>query len=139
MNQATTSPAPAQVAKIIAAYPPAARKKIQAVRKLILQAAAATDGVGPLTETLKWGEPAYLTEASKSGTTIRVAWKASKPEQFGIYVNCQTTLIGTFRRLYADDLGFEGNRAIVLKISDQLPLTILRDCIGKALSYHRNK
>lgn len=42
------------------------------MRRLIVATAAETSGVGPLTEMLKWGEPAYLTEATVSGSTIRL-------------------------------------------------------------------
>ncbi len=139
MTQTTLPPVPAAVAEVLKTYPPAMRRKVQNIRKLIFEAAAATDHVGPLTETLKWGEPAYLTDSSKSGTTIRVARKATKPEQFGLYFNCQTTLIGSFRRLYPDELNFEGNRSIVLQASGRLPLSALRDCITRALTYHRSK
>jgi hypothetical protein len=32
----------------------------------------ATPGVGALHETLKWGQPAYLTPETRSGTTLRL-------------------------------------------------------------------
>ena len=69
------------VADVFERYPAAVRPKLLALRKLIFETAEATEGVGPVTETLKWGEPAYLTEASKSGTTVRIAWKARSPKQ----------------------------------------------------------
>lgn len=40
-----------------------------------MKTAASTDGGGPIEETLKWGDPAYVTSATKSGSTIRVVWK----------------------------------------------------------------
>ncbi len=129
-------PLPTPVASAFDAYPPAIRRKAMAIRKLIFETAARTDGVGQLTETLKWGEPAYLTEASRSGTTIRLGWKVARPDELGIFVHCQTTLVASFRRLYADDLQFEGNRAIVLERQSRLPTNVLRDCIRRALTYH---
>lgn len=129
-------PLPGPVASAFDAYPPAIRRKAMAIRKLIFETAARTAGVGRLTETLKWGEPAYLTEASRSGTTIRLGWKAARPDELGIFVHCQTTLIANFRRLYAGELQFDGNRAIVLERQARLPGTILRDCIRRALTYH---
>lgn len=51
-------------------YPQSVRPVMLRLRDLIYEVARATEGVGDLTETLKWGEPAYLTEKSKSGTTI---------------------------------------------------------------------
>ena len=60
------------VAAVFATYPKPMRSKLMALRQLIYETAAATDGVGAITETLKWGEPAYLTAATKSGTTVRI-------------------------------------------------------------------
>ena len=64
------------VAAAYRSFPPAARRCLERIRALIFETAAALDGVGPITETLKWGEPAYLTERSRSGTTVRLGWKA---------------------------------------------------------------
>ncbi len=112
---------------------------MKALRKLILETADATDGVGPITETLKWGEPAYLTSASKSGSTIRIGWKKSTPKRYGIYFNCQTNLVETFRARFPDAFSFEGNRAIVFEESDAVPTDALAICIAAALTYHRDK
>ncbi len=62
----------AAVARAFAAYPPGMRRKLLALRELILRTAAATGGVGPIEETLKWGEPAYVTSQTGSGSTIAV-------------------------------------------------------------------
>jgi hypothetical protein len=101
-----------EVAEVFDSYPAALRPKLVALRQLILETAARTEGVGPLTETLKWKEPAYLTAASKSGSTIRIGWKRSAPDRYAIYFHCGTTLIDSFRTLF---------------------------CIAMALTYHRNK
>ena len=53
------------VARAFEGYPPNIRRRLLARRALILKTAASTDGVGELEETLKWGEPAYLTAESK--------------------------------------------------------------------------
>ena len=64
----------AAVARAFEAYPPNIRRKLLALRALILKTAASTQSVGELEETLKWGEPAYLTSESKIGSTIRINW-----------------------------------------------------------------
>lgn len=129
---------PDEVAGVLKGYPPAARRRFREIRKLLFEIAA-REGVGPLTETLKWGEPAYLTEASKAGTTVRLAWKAKAPEVLGAYVNCNTTLIETYRRLFEGQLTFEGNRALLLDLADPLPEEPLAICLAQALTYHRDK
>jgi hypothetical protein len=53
-------------------YPPRARKKLLAPRRLILETAAVTEGVGKVEGKLKWEKPAHLTSKSKSGSTIHL-------------------------------------------------------------------
>jgi hypothetical protein len=103
-----------------AALPPDVSGRLLEIRALIFNSAAAEE-VGQITETLKWGEPAYLTSQSKSGSTIRIGWKPSDPERYAVYFNCQTTLVDTFRTLFPE-MNFNGNRAIVLDESNDLPV-----------------
>lgn len=128
----------APVEEVFLAYPPAIRAKLYALRKLILKTAARTDGVGPLTETLKWGEPAYLTEQPRTGSTIRIGWKASRPTHYAMYFNCQTTLVDTCRTLFPE-LAFEGNRAVLFDAARKLPVDAASRCIELALTYHLAK
>lgn len=134
-----TPPLDPAVAKVFASYPPSIRAKMIALRRLILETAAATDGVGPIVETLKWGEPAYLTAASKSGSTIRLGWKRSAPRRYAVHFHCRTNLVDGFRAQFPDVFNFEGNRAIVFEQSDTQPTDALAICIAAALTYHRNK
>lgn len=129
----------AAVAQTFASYPPNMRSKLLALRELIFQTAASTEGIGKLEETLKWGEPAYVTSQSKSGSTIRIDWKKSSPSQYAIYFHCQTNLVETFRTLFATEFKFEGNRAIVFNEFDAVPTDSLAFCIAAALTYHRSK
>jgi hypothetical protein len=127
------------VARTFAEYPPTMRRKLFALRQLILDTAAKTEGVGAIEETLKWGEPAYLTSESKSGSTIRIDWKKADPSQYAMYFHCQTNLVETFRTLFPNDFKFEGNRSIVFDENDIVPVDALEFCIAAALTYHRSK
>ncbi len=127
-----------EVAAIFDSYPPTVRAKLLQLRDIILTTAAATDGVGPITETLKWSEPAYLTEKTKAGSTIRLGWKAKFPEQYAMYFNCQTTLVDTFRTLFPE-MTFEGNRALVFQQEQPVPTAAVKHCVELALTYHLNK
>ena len=129
-----TNPA---VAKAFDAYPPNMRRKLLSLRELILRTAATTEGVGELDETFKWGEPAYLTSQSGSGSTVRIDWKAARPNQYAMYFNCQTNLVETFRSLFPREFSYEGNRAIVFKDSEPVPTDALAFCVAAALTYHR--
>ena len=124
------------VARTFATYPPTFRRKLLTLRELIFKTAASTEGVGKIEETLKWGEPAYVTSQTKSGSTVRIAWKKASPKQYAMYFNCHTTLIETFRTHFPNDFTFEGNRAIVFEEKDVIPVQALKLCIAASLTYH---
>ncbi|WP_459850956.1 DUF1801 domain-containing protein [Dongia sp. agr-C8] len=130
------------VAAVFAAYPGRVQAKLLALRRLILETAEKTPGVGALDETLKWGQPSYLTNETGSGSTIRIdrvkPGAGDDSERYALYVHCQTTLVATFRQLYRDQLSFGGNRSILLDADRPLPKAALRHCIALALTYHRN-
>ena len=122
-----------------ASYPPPVRRKLLALRQLILRTAGALPRVGQLEETLKWGEPAFLTTQSQSGSTIRIDWKAAQPAQYAMYFNCNTTLVDSFRTLFPNDFQFEGNRALVFDLNAPLPAKAVQFCVAAALTYHLKK
>jgi hypothetical protein len=124
------------VAGVFKAYPPALRARMMALRALIFEVAAQTDGVGRLTETLKWGQPSYLTEETRSGSTIRID-RLKKADGYALYVHCQSGLVDRFREIYRDTLRYEGKRALLFDERERLPLGALRHCIGLALTHHR--
>ncbi len=127
------------VAAVFERYPKSVRKRLMHLRRLILATASETGGVGKLEETLKWGEPSYVTTESKSGSTVRLGWKKSNPHQYALHFHCSTTLVETFREIYRDSLAFEGNRSIVFDEQDEVPESELKHCIALALTYHRVK
>ena len=106
---------------------------------MILDVAASTPGVGPLEEALKWGQPSFLTSASKSGTTIRIDRLSKTDDRPALFVPCQTDLIATFKTIYPEPFVYEGQRAIVLDIAQPLPENALRHCIALALTYKARK
>jgi hypothetical protein len=126
------------VAAIFADYSAGVRRKLLVLRELIFDTAAATEGVGKLQETLRWGEPSYLTTASGSRSTVRINAKGSGG-QYAMYVHCQTNLIETFRERYPGKFMFEKNRAIVFDNGDAVPTDELRHCIALALTYRDRK
>ncbi|VAW30879.1 FIG00766138: hypothetical protein [hydrothermal vent metagenome] len=128
-----------EVTAVFEAYPKPVREKLLALRQMILETAVSTPGVGEIIETLKWGQPSYLTVKPKSGTTIRIGVHKTEPGQIALYVHCQTSLIDSFRQLYPTQLSYEGNRAILLKLDEDFAQEALRHCITLALTYHLNK
>jgi len=124
------------VADVFNNYPKPMHKKMIFLRHLILETASEMEGIGELEETLKWGEPSYLT---KSGSTVRIGWKKSKPEQYALYFHCKTKLVDTFKELYRDTLNFADNRAIIFEENDEVPVEELKHCIALSLTYHSRK
>ena len=124
------------VAKKFSDYPDSIREKLLFLRQLILETAAEMSGVGEVEETLKWGEPSYIT---KTGSTVSIGWKASFPEQYAMYLNCKARLVDTFKELHGEQSHCEGNRAIVFYLNEDLPINELKQCISMSLNYHRIK
>ncbi|MGF6310321.1 hypothetical protein ABIB82_004425 [Bradyrhizobium sp. i1.8.4] len=120
------------------AYPAPVKAKLLALRRLIFDTAKATKGVGALEETLKWGQPSYLTPETGSGSTVRIDQAKPAADQVAIYFHCQTNLVETFRELYPE-LRYSGNRAILLDVTGKLPEPALRHCVALALTYHLKK
>lgn len=128
----------AEIERVFLSYPESIRKKLYLLRDLILHTAQSIEAVGPITETLKWGEPAYLTEKTKSGSTLRIGWKTSSPTQYAMYFNCRTSLVDTYRTLFPE-LKFAGSRALLFDESEDPPAEPVSKCIRLALMYHLDK
>jgi Domain of unknown function (DU1801) len=120
-------------------YPKPIKSKLLALRRLIFNTARNTEGVGALEETLKWGQPSYLTPETKSGSTIRIDRVKSSASQYAVYFHCQTNLVETFRELYPNEFSYGGNRSIVLDADKKIAKPALRHCVALALTYHLNK
>ena len=116
-------------------YPKDACIKLMRIREAIFEVAR-KDKIGQVSETLKWGEPSYLV---KGGATVRIDWKKKHPEQICVYFLCQTTLVDTFKEIHKNLFRFEGNRAIVLPLSEEIPMEELKHCISMSLRYHSIK
>ncbi len=116
-------------------YPEQARDYLTVIRRLILKTANDC-GAGHVAETLKWSEPSYI---AAKGSTIRLGWKPKHPANVFVFFHCQTSLIETFRELYGNVFTFDGKRAIVLDISEELPAKELSHCVSLALRYHELK
>jgi Domain of unknown function (DU1801) len=131
--------ASAAVEAVFDTYPKPLKARLLALRRLIFETAKATKGVGALQETLKWGQPSYLTPATKSGSTIRIDRVKSAANQYAIYFHCQTDLVETFRTLYPAEFSYGGNRCMLFDAASEVPEAALRHCVALALTYHLNK
>ena len=118
------------VAAAFAAFPETLRARLLALRALIHDTAD-----GPLTESLKWGQPAWRPATGKAGTTVRLGAPKGSADIVALYVPCSTTLVETWRDLYGDVLRFDGKRAILMRAGEEPPREVLAHCIRLALTY----
>ena len=128
-----------RVVEVFKGYSPRFRKKLLELRKLILEVSEGIDAIDELVETLKWGQPSYVPKKKNVGTAVRIHWLKSKPNQYGVYFNCNTKLIFRIRKKFGNQFNYEGTRALVFQEDDQIPVKALKECISMALTYHRDK
>ncbi|MGB7317952.1 MAG: DUF1801 domain-containing protein, partial [Planktotalea sp.] len=129
---------PQDVKTVFESYPQLAQVRLQRLRRIIFEEAVRLD-VGALEETLKWGEPAYLTTKSKAGSTIRMAWKDKAPASFSLFFNCNTDLVGRMSEQFPTEFRYIGNREVAMNLDDDLPEFAARALVSMALTYHRDK
>ncbi len=125
-----------QVKEIFDKYPDSVKEQMKFLRELVIETANETEGVDKLVETLKWGEPSYMT---KIGSTLRMDWKEKTPDQYAMYFQCNSRLVNTFRVVFDDTFQYEGKRAIVFKLNQEIPVEALKECIRATLTYHKVK
>ncbi|MFY0714292.1 DUF1801 domain-containing protein [Seonamhaeicola sp. NFXS20] len=124
------------VATIFNNYPEHIKNEMAALRALIIETANETKSIDVLEETLKWGEPSYIT---KHGSTLRIDWKPKTPNQYAMYFQCTSRLVSTFKSIFKNYFEFEGTRAIIFQLNDEIPKEPLKLCIKTALTYHKVK
>jgi len=117
-------------------YPDSVRDKMLFLKKLVIETAEEADAIDDMQITLKWGEPSFIT---RHGSTLRMDWKAKSPDQYALYFQCTSRLVDTFRMVFNASFDYEGNRALVFKMDQELPVPELKACIKAALLYHKVK
>jgi len=123
------------IKNVIEQYPKAAQEVFNQLHQCIYTAAQELN-INTIEETLKWGEPSFLV---KSGSTIRIDWKAKTPDHIYIFFNCKSLLVPTIRELYSDTLHTIDNRAIRLDLQGSIDKQALTHCFSMALNYHNIK
>jgi len=121
---------------IFSRYPDKVHEKMSDLRSLIRSVAQEDPEVSDLEETVKWGEPSFKT---KYGSTLRIDWKPKKPTQYFMFFQCNSRLIETFKIVFGDLFEFEGKRALVFQLDEEVPSEELKECIRATLRYHKVK
>ncbi|MBO9396233.1 DUF1801 domain-containing protein [Shimia sp. R9_2] len=119
-----------------ATLPEAPRTQLSAVRALLHGAAQAANI--PLSESLKWGQPSFAPPR-KLGTPVRLSWSEKTPDHCAFLVHCQTTLVESWRHMYAARFTYDGTRAVHLPLASSLPEDALHQMAVMAFTYHAAK
>lgn len=122
----------------IANWSPAARTSLWDFRKLFHEVAHRAD-VGHLDEALKWQQPAWRPTKPRTGSTLRMHWKADVPDLLSLYVDCKTDLASRMRDIYPDLPVNDGQRHIALDLTAPLPLQAVSHLAEMTFTYHRAK
>ena len=111
-----------------------ARQGLLALRDLIFDTATDLPEAGRIEEALRWGQPAYLTPETKSGSTIRLG--VPKGARFGLFVHCQSRLIPEYLTTFPAWDRVEGTRAILFDHANEIESLRHGWLIKRALTYH---
>ncbi|MFQ1699379.1 DUF1801 domain-containing protein [Loktanella agnita] len=122
------------VADAYDALPPDVRDMALTLRDLILSVAWDTPQVGRIEETLKWGQPSYLTSETKSGSTLRIGM--AKNGGAALFAHCATNIISTYANTFPEADQIEGNRAVIFMRAQDIVPERVRLLIYHGLTYH---
>ncbi|WP_164660736.1 DUF1801 domain-containing protein [Tropicibacter sp. Alg240-R139] len=121
-----------QVAAAFAAIPSKPRAGLLRLRGLIFDVACELPSVPQVEETLKWGQPAYLTP---KGSTIRLG--VPKAGGFALFVHCQSRLIPDYETAFPKTDRIDGTRAVLFEDTGQIDDGRHGWLIARALTYHQ--
>ncbi len=130
-----TQSIPTPVLQVFQDFDAADRTTLLSIRELIFEVAANDPRIGSIEETLRWGEPAYVTTKNKTGSTIRLSIERNTGKP-ALFFNCKTSLVEEFRQQFGGSLTYVKNRAVILDDEGVEYIATLKMCIAAALTYH---
>lgn len=125
------------VEAVFLSFPKSHRDHLFDLRELILDTVDSLELPDGVEETLKWGQPSYLPRKRQVGSTVRLG--KFDDQRVGLYFNCQTMLVESFRSMFGDELIYSKNRAVLFHLNEPLPEKRIADCTRMALTYHLDK
>jgi hypothetical protein len=128
---------PFQTLKVKAAYDAFGQKQqgiALMLRDLVFDVARDTPEAGEIAETLKWGQPSFITPKTESGSTLRIG--VTKAGDTGLYAHCGTSIISDYAATFPGDDRIDGNRGVLFSTADDIAKDRLRHLIRHGLTYH---
>lgn len=130
--------APASLLDQISSWPDPAQKAAWACRTLFHEIAKKND-LGPLDESLKWGQPAWRPRRPRTGSTLRMTWSATSTDTLAFFVDCKTDLAARMRDVYPDLTRNDGRRQLGVDLTAPLPEQAIAHLAQMTFTYHRTK
>ncbi len=126
---------PAALLSRIAAWPEPAQAHLWRCRTLFHEVAAAR-AIGPLSESLKWGQPAWRPARPRTGSTLRLDWSAALPDRLCLLVDCKTDLAARLAQLYPALGPNDLRRRIALRLDAPFPEQAIAHLAEMTFTYH---
>jgi Domain of unknown function (DU1801) len=104
----------------------------QKLRELIFTAASTHPAIGPLEESVKWGEASFTPVRKNVGSSVRI--QPRKNGDVALMFICTTGLVERFAEIYPGVFNLEGKRALVFRENQALPAAELKHAIAIALT-----
>lgn len=129
-----------EIESIFNSYSDNSRKQLLTIREIIFDVAKRDKDIKGVFEEVRWGQPSYITNQTKSGSTIRLG--VFEKDKIAVFFHCKTTLIERFRVIYGDKLEFSKNRAIIIDPKKKISCDVMdaiSHCIQMSLRYNIDK
>ena len=122
----------------IETWPARAQAHFVTLRGIVHEVAASED-IGPLDESLKWGQPAWRPKRQRVGSTLRVDWSPAFPDRLMAFVDCKTDLAAQMDTRFPGQFANDGRRALGFDLGAALDQDAIWTLAHLTLSYHRSK
>lgn len=128
---------PAEVQTVFDACTAPVRQGLVTLRGLVFAQADRMPQIGPVTEALRWGEPAFLTLQTGAACSLRIG--PVRRGGFGLFVHCKSGLIPAFQAGLGSGLRFDGTRAVLFETAAAINAAQISLLIEGALGFHLAK
>lgn len=129
---------PSEILDHTATWPDSAQSCFAQLRGIVHDVAAQAD-VGPLDESLKWGQPAWRPKRPRTGSTLRIDWSPATPNRLLAFVDCKTDLAAQMDNRYPQQFHNDGRRALGFDLDAPLDRDAVWHLAHITLTYHRTK
>ncbi|WP_299768522.1 hypothetical protein [uncultured Tateyamaria sp.] len=119
-------------------WPDEAQTHFLRLRSIVHDVATSAD-IGPLDESLKWGQPAWRPKRPRVGSTLRVDWSPTTPNRLMAFVDCKTDLAAQMDNRFPQQFHNDGRRALGFDLDAPLDEDAVWQLAHITLTYHRAK